>query len=333
MEPYKRLNSEERELISILLYAGYSFQEIGKLLKRSLSTISREVLRNGGRKAYRAFPANSKAKEKQRDAHRRELKIEQDVHLKSLVLEKLRLFWSPEQISNWLRDAMNAELSHETIYQFIYIQCKGELKKELISCLRQRKPRRQNRKGVTEKRGVIPNMISIDQRPEEVANRSVPGHWEGDLIIGKDHKSAIGTIVERQTRYVLLVKLKDKDAVSVRKAFSKKLLEMPESLRKTLTYDRGKEMADHAKFTISTGMEVFFCDPHSPWQRGSNENTNGLLRQFFPKGTDLNEVSSTQLNWVQEALNERPRETLGFKTPKSAINKLISESQKNALAS
>ena len=333
MEPYKRLNSEERELISILLYAGYSFQEIGKLLKRSLSTISREVLRNGGRKAYRAFPAHSKAKEKQRYAHRRELKIEQDVHLKSLVLEKLRLFWSPEQISNWLRDAMNAELSHETIYQFIYIQCKGELKKELISCLRQRKPRRQNRKGVTEKRGVIPNMISIDQRPEEVASRSVPGHWEGDLIIGKDHKSAIGTIVERQTRYVLLVKLKDKDAVSVRKAFSKKLLEMPESLRKTLTYDRGKEMADHAKFTISTGMEVFFCDPHSPWQRGSNENTNGLLRQFFPKGTDLNEVSSTQLNWVQEALNERPRETLGFKTPKSAINKLISESQKNALAS
>jgi transposase, IS30 family len=296
MESYKRLNSEERELISILLYAGYSFQDIGKLLNRSLSTISREVLRNGGRQAYRAFPAHSTAKEKQRYAHRRELKIEQDQQLKSLILEKLRLFWSPEQISNWLRDTMNTELCHETIYQFIYIQCKGELKKELISCLRQRKPRRQNRKGVTEKRGVIPNMISIDQRPEEVASRSIPGHWEGDLIIGKDHKSAIGTIVERQTRYVLLVKLKDKDAVSVRKAFSKKLLEMPESWRKTLTYDRGKEMADHAKFTISTGMEVFFCDPHSPWQRGSNENTNGLLRQFFPRELTLARCHRLALN-------------------------------------
>jgi len=174
-------------------------------------------------------------------------------------------------------------------------------------------------------------MISIDQRPAEVADRTVPGHWEGDLIMGKNHQSAIGTIVERQTWCLPLVKLEEKDAKTVRKAFAKKLRELPESLRKALTYDRGKEMADHAKFTISTGMKVFFCDPHSPWQRGTNENTNGLIRKFFPKGTDFTGMKADRLEWVQEALNERPRETLGYKTPKFTLNKLISEDQKIAL--
>jgi len=333
MKSYKRLGCEERELISILLHAGYPCSRIGELLDRPTSTITREVKQNGGREAYRAFRAHSKAQERQRDAHRRASRLATDDSLRELVMEKLRLFWSPKQISNWLKTTMNVDLSHETIYQFIYVQGRGELKRELISCLRQRKPRRQNRKGSTEKRGVIPDMISIDQRPAEVADRSVPGHWEGDLIVGKDHKSAIGTLVERQTRYVLIVKLKEKDAVSVRKAFAKKLRELPESLRRTLTYDRGKEMSDHAKFTISTGMTVYFCDPHSPWQRGTNENTNGLIRQFFPKGTDFDDVDSDRINWVQEALNERPRETLGYNTPKFALNKLISEHQKNALAS
>lgn len=332
MKTYKRLSSEERELISILLYAGFPCSRIGMLLDRPASTITREIKRNGNGVAYRAFPAHSKAGERQRCAHRKVVRLESDDELRRLVLLKLRLFWSPKQISNWLKTEMNMDLSHETIYQFIYVQGRGELKKELISCLRQRKPRRQNCKGLTEKRGVISNMISIDQRPAEVADRTVPGHWEGDLIMGKDHLSAIGTIVERQTRYLLLVKLEAKDAKSVRKAFAKKLRELPESLRKTLTYDRGKEMADHAKFTVSTGMKVFFCDPHSPWQRGTNENTNGLIRQFFPKGTDFTSVKADRLEWVQEALNERPRETLGFKTPKFALNKLISEDQKIALA-
>jgi len=175
-------------------------------------------------------------------------------------------------------------------------------------------------------------MISIDQRPAEVADRTVLGYWGGDAIMDTDHTSAIGTIVERQTRYLLLVKLEAKDAKTARKAFAKKLRELPESLRKTLTYDREKEMADHTKFTISTGMKVFLCDPHSPWQRGTDENTHGLIRQFFPKGTDFTDMKADRLEWVQEALNGRPRETLGYKTPKLALNKLISEDQKIALA-
>jgi len=280
----------------------------------------------------RAFPAHSKARERQRDAHRKELRLGADDELKALVLLKLRLFWSPKQILNWLKTDMNTDISYETIYQFIYLQGRGELKKELITCLRQRKPRRQNRKALTEKRGVTRNMISIAQRPAEVADRTVPSHWEGDLIMGKDHTSAFGTIVERQTRYLLLVKLEAKDAKTARKAFAKKLRELPESLRKTLTYDRGKEMADHAKFTIPTGMKVLFCDPQSPWQRRTNENTNELLRQFFPKGTAFTDMKADTLEWVQETLNERPRETLGYKTPKFALNKLISEDQKIALA-
>ncbi len=190
-------------------------------------------------------------------------------------------------------------ITHETIYQYIYVQAKGELKKELISMLRQKKPKRYKRVLSTEKRGVIPDMISIEQQPAEVTDRSVAGHWEGDLIVGKDHQSALGTLVERSTRYLLLVHLKAKDAESVRKAFAKKLRTMPKDIKRSLTYDRGKEMAQHKEFTISTKMQVYFCHPHSPWQRGTNENTNGLVRDFFPKGTDFNKVSKQEVSKIQ----------------------------------
>jgi len=318
-----RLSIEEREQISILLSKGHTYTFIARAIGRSVSTIGREVYRNSSAVEYRAVLAHSQAKKRQRCSHRREGRILSNDSMRLLIYEKLKLLWSPYQISIWLKTNTDMSISHETIYQFIYVQAKGELKKELVSYLRQRKPRRQSRKTEVEKRGIIPDMISIDQRPEEVADRSIPGHWEGDLIIGKDHKSAIGTLVERSTRYLLIVPLKEKDAVSVRKAFAKKLRELPESLRKTLTYDRGKEMADHKQFTISTKMQVFFCDPNSPWQRGTNENTNGLIRGFFPKGTDFNAISNQKIRWVQEALNERPRQTLGFKTPKEALNLLL----------
>ena len=332
MKSYQQLSADERELISILTVFSYPASGIAAILSRTVSTITREIKRNSSAGVYRAFPANSKAKERQQYTHKRKLKIELDPAMKSDIHTKLRLFWSPKQISTWLKMKQGKSISNEAIYQYIYLFGRRELKKELISCLRQRKPRRQNRKGVTEKRGTIPNMISIIERPSEVEDRTVPGHWEGDLIMGKDHKSAIGTIVERQTRYVLLVNLKSKDAKSDRKAFAKKLKEIPLSLTKTMTYDRGKEMTEHAKFTIDTGIKVFFCDPHSPWQRGTCENTNGLIRNFFPKGTDFGAVDQKKLQWVQEALNERPRQTLEFKTPKDALNKLILEHQKIALA-
>ena len=332
MKSYQQLSADERELISILTVFSYPASGIAAILSRTVSTITREIKRNSSAGVYRAFPANSKAKERQQYTHKRKLKIELDPAMKSDIHTKLRLFWSPKQISTWLKMKQGKSISNEAIYQYIYLFGRRELKKELISCLRQRKPRRQNRQGVTEKRGTIPNMISIIERPSEVEDRTVPGHWEGDLIMGKDHKSAIGTIVERQTRYVLLVNLKSKDAKSDRKAFAKKLKEIPLSLTKTMTYDRGKEMTEHAKFTIDTGIKVFFCDPHSPWQRGTCENTNGLIRNFFPKGTDFGAVDQKKLQWVQEALNERPRQTLEFKTPKDALNKLILEHQKIALA-
>jgi IS30 family transposase len=228
---------------------------------------------------------------------------------------------------------MDVKISHETIYQYICVQAKGELKKELISYLRQRKPKRKSRKGEVEKRGTIPDMISIHQRPAEVEDRDIPGHWEGDLVVGKDHQSAVGTLVERTTRYLIVVPLKTKDAESVRKEFAKALSTLPSCLTKTLTYDRGKEMTEHAKFTAATQMKVYFCDPHSPWQRGSNENTNGLLRGFLPKGTDFNKDSKKDLLWAQEALSERPRGTLGYRTPKEKLNALILEHQKNVLLS
>ena len=214
-------------------------------------------------------------------------------------------------------------LAAETIYDYIYLQTRGELKKELISYLRHKKKNRNPSPAKAEKRGKLVDITPISQRPVEVEDRTIPGHWEGDLIIGKDHKSALLTIVERSTRYVLIKRLTKYDALSVREAIQLKIRSLPESLLKTLTWDQGKEMAQHKRFTIKTGIQVYFCDPASPWQRGTNENTNMLIRDFFPKGTDFNLVSPQKVNWVQHALNERPRLTLGHITPKYALNQLL----------
>lgn len=325
MPKYNRLTEFERERISKMLAAGHSYTLTASTLGRSVSTIGREVFRNFTIACgeYLAVEAHKKASKRQLYSHAPKSKIEQNELMKSLIHTKLSVRWSPRQIAKWLLKTHQMQVSHETIYQYIYLQAKGELKKELISYLRQRKPRRQARKPENEKRGTIPDMISIHQRPHEVADRTVPGHWEGDLIIGKDHKSAVGTIVERTTRYVIITKLKEKDAESVRKAFAKAMRQLPESLAKTLTYDRGKEMSEHKKFTVDTKIQVYFCDPHSPWQRGTNKNTNGLIRDFWPKGTDFNQLTAKQILWVQEALNERPRETLNWDTPKDRLNQLI----------
>jgi IS30 family transposase len=323
MNPKGRLTIEEREQIALMLAKDYTYMQIASTLQRAPSTIGREVYRNYSLGGYRAVSAHSKAKKRQRNNHQRPLKVESNPLVSSYIYEKMQLLWSPYQISKQMTKDIGLTVSHETIYQYIYVQTKGELKKELTAYLRQRKPRRQSRKLETEKRGTIPDMISISQRPAEVEDRIIPGHWEGDLIVGKDHKSAIGTLVERTTRYCLLVHLEEKDAESVRKAFAKKIKELPRDLVKTLTYDRGKEMTQHKKFTMDTKMQVYFCDPHSPWQRGTNENTNGLVRGFFPKGTDFNLVTKEKLNWVQNALNERPRQTLGFNTPKETFNSLL----------
>lgn len=324
---YQRLNYEERILISIRLKEQRDYQSIADELKRSKGTISREINRGcineSGLIVYSAAAAHQRASEQAQLSHRKPLLLEQDGMLK-FVIQKLKKRWSPKKISTWLKRKKGMSVSHETIYQYIYVQAKGELKKELISLLRQHKPKRQKRGQVTEKRGIIPEMISIEQRPEEVADRSVPGHWEGDLIVGKDHQSALGTLVERSTRYLLLVHLESKDAESVRLAFAKKLRSMPRDLKRSLTYDRGKEMAQHKQFSISTKMQVYFCHPHSPWQRGTNENTNGLVRDFFPKGTDFNKVSKQEVSKIQRWINERPRETLNDKTPIEAIKELFS---------
>lgn len=323
MAKYNQLTEFERERISKMLAAGCSYTEIATFLGRSISTIGREVYRNYAGGEYLAVEAHKKASKRQVYSHAPKAKIISNERMMSLIHAKLSIRWSPKQISQWLLKTHQMQVSHETIYQYIYVQTKGELKKELISYLRQRKPRRQSRKLETDKRGTIPEMISIHQRPEEVADRAIPGHWEGDLIIGKDHKSAIGTLVERSTRYLIITRLKAKDAESVRKAFAKAMHKLPESLTRTLTYDRGKEMSEHKKFTVDTKMQVYFCDPHSPWQRGTNENTNGLIRDFWPKGTDFSTITPKQLLWVQEALNERPRETLNWDTPKDRLNQLI----------
>jgi transposase, IS30 family len=323
MSKYKRLTVYEREQISKMLAADCTYSLIAETLGRSVSTIGRELLRNQAEGEYLAVEAHQKASKRQAYSHAPRSKIMQDEFMKSLIHAKLRARWSPRQVSQWLLKKHHMEVSHETIYQYIYVQAKGELKKELISYLRQRKPRRQSRKLQNEKRGTIPDMISIHQRPAEVADRTVPGHWEGDLVIGKDHKSAIGTLVERGTRYVIITKLKAKDAESVRKAFAKAMSKLPASLTKSLTYDRGKEMAEHKQFTMDTKIQVYFCDPHSPWQRGTNENTNGLVRDFWPKGTDFDKISSKEIAFVQQSLNERPRQTLNWDTPLERFNQLI----------
>jgi IS30 family transposase len=325
---YTRLNLEDRIVIEVSLKRGKSKSWIAKKLGRHKSTITREVNQWGYTNGinYNAVNAHERSI-KQKKLCVKASKLLNNEKLLEFVIKKLRLRWSPEQISLRIKeefpDQSEMRISKETIYTYIYVLSKGSLKKELMSYLRQKKKSRYSRKGKTDKRGTIPDMISIHERPAEVEDRTIPGHWEGDLIMGRNHQSAIGTLVERTTRTVILVKLKNKDAESVRKAYAKELLSLPKQMRITLTYDRGHEMSQHKLFTEETKIKVYFADPSSPWQRGTNENTNGLIRDYYPKGTDFSKVTKAELKKVQKELNERPRNAIGWKTPKEAFNEYL----------
>ena len=314
----RALTLEEREEISRGLSAGYSLRSIAAVLKRSPSTISREVSRNGGRPQYRASTADQAAWD--RACRPKTCKLVQNRALARIVACKLRLEWAPEQIAGWLKRTYphdeSYQVSHETIYRSLYIQARGALKKELLQHLRRTRVMRRSRHHTqkTTDHGRITDTVSISERPATVADRAVPGHWEGDLLCGGRH-SQIATLVERHTRYVMLAKVDSQDSETVINALIKQAHKLPRELYKSLTWDRGKEMAQHKDFTLATDIQVYFCDPHHPWQRGSNENTNGLLRQYFPKGTDLSVHSQAKLNAIARRLNERPRKTLDYETP------------------
>jgi IS30 family transposase len=320
------LTLAEREDISRGLAAGSSLRAIAAKIGRAASTLSREVARHGGRESYRASCADTQA---WANAKRpKPCLLAGNRRLQRLVAGKLRIHWSPEQISDWLRlhhrgnEAM--QVSHETIYRSLFIQARGVLKKELLGHLRTgRKFRRSKHAGANgDNRGKFADVVSISERPAEAEDRAVPGHWEGDLISGSNN-SHIATLVERRSRYALLIKVNGKDTASVVSALSRHVRKLPAHLRKSLTWDRGKEMASHKDFTVATDVKVYFCDPQSPWQRGTNENTNGLLRQYFPKGTDLSVHSQSKLDKVARELNQRPRKTLGFITPAEKLSQTV----------
>jgi len=298
-------------------------------LGRETSTITREVARNSVKNGYRTFSADNQAIERASSRRGGKNRLAREHDLRIYVHKKPKKRWSPRQIVKRLEEEypfdMTMRVSHETIYQYIYVLPRGSLKTMLIKGLRQeRKYRRTQKRGnIVEMRGKIADMLSIEERPAEVADRTIPGHWEGDLIIGKHKQSAVGTLVERTTRYTIIVPLKAKDAESVRKAYAKELGRLPKEIAKTLTYDQGKEMSGHKQFTIDTGIQVYFAHPGSPWERGTNENTNGLIRQYFPKGTDFSTVSVRQLKRVQRELNDRPRAVLNYKKPDEVINQLV----------
>ena len=312
------LTLAEREEISRGIAVGCSIRQIAAEIARSASTISREIARHGGRNRYRATEADVQAWEQARRPKSCKLAIHHELQV--VVASKLILDWSPEQIAGWLerefQDDESMRVSHETIYRSLFIQARGVLKKELIGHLRSRRMMRRSKNASTEgqPRGQIVDAVSIRERPAEVEDRAVPGHWEGDLITGSKN-THIATLVERHSRFTMLVKVQGKDTVSVVTALSKQVRKLPSELRRSLTWDRGMEMAHHKQFTVATDVQVYFCDPQSPWQRGTNENTNRLLRQYFPKGTDLSGYSQSDLNKIALRLNQRPRKTLGFCTP------------------
>lgn len=321
---YKQLNHWERERIGILKAERMKVVAIATRLGRDPSTIRRELRRLGPRTQYSPLRAQQDARKKRQIPRTKKRLVNES--LWSLVQTKLRCQWSPEQIAQYLKRTYADEtmrVSHETIYTYLYLLPRGELRKELLQQLRRGERGRQNRKRGTDNRGVIPNMLSIHERPAEVADRCVPGHWESDLIIGKNHTSAIGTLVERTTRTTILVPLQAKDAQTVRTAFARTVKQLPKEVFKSITHDRGSEMAQHELFTKDTNVQIYFADPQSPWQRGTNENTNGLIRQYFPKGTDFNQVPLRELKRVQKLLNTRPRQTLDWKTPEEAFAKLL----------
>ncbi len=316
----------EREEISRGIVAHQPIRAIALQVGRSPSTVSREINRNGGYDRYRAATADEHAWARARRP--KYCKLEEHPRLRAAVAGKIRLNWSPEQIAGWLKriypDDEANRVSHETIYRSLFVQSRGVLKKELLGHLRSKRTVRRSKladpKG--DRRGQIKDLVSIRQRPAAVEDRAIPGHWEGDLLSGSKN-SYIATLVERHTRYVMLAKVANKDTQTVVSALIKQAKKLPTELYKSLTWDRGKELADHRRFTLATDIVVYFCDPQSPWQRGSNENTNGLLRQNFPKGTDLSAHSQAHLNNVARQLNERPRETLGFETPADRFNACV----------
>ena len=320
-----RLTLAEREEVSLGLERGETFTSVASRLGRAVSSVSREVAVNGGRDGYRAWRAHQRAREQARRPKTPRLACRR---LAAQVKRWLREWWSPEEIARRLRiefpDDPMMWVSHETIYQALFVQGRGELRRELTRCLRtgraQRRPRRQGE----QRRGQLPGMVMISERPAEITDRAVPGHWEGDLIVGKNGRSAVGTLVERSTRYLLLLHLGEgRDAAKVDAAMRRAIAKLPGELFRTITWDQGKEMSLHAAFTIDTGIQIYFCDPHSPWQRGSSENTNGLLRQYMPKGTDLSLHTEHDLDRIARSLNNRPRKTLGFMKPSEQLAELL----------
>lgn len=319
-----RLSLEDRIDIDAGLRAGEKFVLIAAQIGVHPSTVSREVHRHGGRHRYRPVSAHLAAERSRRRPKPAKLDGLVLVSRVSAMLEELL---SPEQIAGRLRvefpDEPEMWVSHETIYKSLYVQGRGELRRELAACLRSGRAQRRPH-GRLERASKIRDMVMISERPAEIEDRAVPGHWEGDLIIGKDSRSAIGTLVERSTRFVLLLHLPDRhDAISVREEMIRAMSTLPAALQRTVTWDQGVEMARHSEFSLATGIDVFFCDPHSPWQRGTNENTNGLLRQYFPKGTDLSVHDRAELDRVQASINNRPRKTLGYMTPSEKLTELL----------
>lgn len=318
------LTITEREEILVGIRANESLTAIAQRLGRAPSTVSREVAANGSRDGYSAWAAHQRARRQARRPKPCKLRAGA---LRDEVARRLQQLWSPDEISKRLPldfpDDPEMRVSHETIYQSLFVQGRGELRRELARCLRTgrtcRKPR-----GTTDGRGRIPNMVMISERPAEVDDRAVPGHWEGDIILGTNGRSAVGTLVERTTRFVLLLHLDGgRAATSVEAAMRRAVTTLPDELRRSITWDQGAEMATHASFTTATGIPIYFCDPHAPWQRGSNENTNGLLRQYLPKGTDLSVHTAADLKHIQRSLNDRPRKTLGYMTPSEAYAQVV----------
>jgi IS30 family transposase len=320
------LTLAEREEISRSVAAGQSIRSVARRLGRAPSTLSREIMRNGGQECYRASQADQAAWDR---AHRpKSCKLVQNRALAHIVAGKLQWQWSPEQIAGWLKRTYpgdeNYQVSHETIYRSLFIQARGALKQELLQHLRRTRAMRRSRHHTqkTGDHGRIIDAVSISERAATVEDRAVPGHWEGDLLFG-GRNSQIATLVERNTRYVMLVKVAGKDTETVINALIENARKLPQELYKSLTWDRGKEMAEHKRFTLATDIKVYFCDPQNPWQRGTNENTNGLLRQYLPKGTDLSSYSQTKLNAVARRLNERPRKTLNYETPAERFSQSV----------
>ena len=328
MVKYNRLTLIEREEISRCIASGHSVRKIARSLNRFPGTISREIYRYGvtDRKYYRAFFGQQYANTR-RHKVRKNRKLDTNRRLRKVVLYYLTNNWSPEQIAKRLiilyPADMTMRVSHETIYSYVYVLPQKTLKQKIVACLRRHHPNRRVKNKIRRPHCPITDYLSIEQRPKEVADRIIPGHWEGDLIIGSRNRSAIGTLVERTTRMTFIVKLANQDCMTIRKAFIEEFRQVPKGLRKTLTYDQGGEMSQHKLFSKETRMAVYFAHPRAPWERGTNENTNSLIRQYFPRGTDFSKISRTKLKEVQDELNDRPRKTLGFYTPHEKLLELL----------